>query len=460
MSSKKPLIFTAFDMLTPSHHDHGQWVREDSGRLRHTEAAYWVGLAQTLERARFDILFFADVMAPAETFGGSRDAALRAGIQAPAGDAASILSLLGYATENLSFAFTENILQEHPYSFARRISTLDHLLEGRLGWNIVTSSIPGTGRNLGYGGLPEHEIRYERAEEFLEVVYKLWEQSWDEDAVVRDRKTATYVEPSRVHDINHKGRFYEVPGAHASEPSPQRTPLLFSAGTSDRWTHFAAKNAEGAFTFIPPGDPLGKVAEIRRATAAAGRDPHDIKILCPFSFVLGSTEEEAKKNADELNETRSTESLLVKLSESVKADLAVIPLDEKLSSILTREQPGEFGTLSDRLKRAPDIDWSFERFVQWQGANLHTVGTPEQLADAIENWRDIGVDGLIVQYANQPSGWEDWAEFLTPELTARGLMRSEYGTGTLRERVFGKGARLPEQHPARRLPISPASPGR
>jgi len=447
MAGRTPLLFSAFNMLAPSHHDHGQWVRADSGQRGYTTPDYWIHVAKTLERARFDLLFFADVLAPYELHGGSRDAALRTGLQAPVLDAASIVALLAHNTEHLGFAFTENVLQEPPYSFARRASTLDHLSGGRLGWNVVTGSIPGTGRNLGYGGLPEHADRYARAEEFLEVVYALWERSWEDDAVIA--ADGVYADPAKVHSINHRGNFYDVPGAHASEPSPQRTPVLFTAGASDRFAQFAADHAEGVFSSIEVGDPRANVARLRKAAADAGRDPASLKIISKFAFVLGSTEEEARRLDDELAETRSVESLLIKLSEGAKADLSVLGHQERIADILNRT--GDLGSFRDRLAAAPDHRWTLEEYVRWSGRR-HAVGTPEQIADAVEHWADIGVDGLNVHYLLQPGTWEAFADHLTPELTRRGLMRAEYdppGT-TLRERLFGEGPRLPETHPARR----------
>lgn len=454
MPGRTPLLFSAFNMLAPSHHDHGQWVRGESGQRDYTRPDAWVHVVKTLERARFDLLFFADVLAPYELHGGSRDAALRTGLQAPVLDAASIVALLAHNTEHLGFAFTENVLQEPPYSFARRASTLDHLTGGRLGWNVVTGSIPGTGRNLGYGGLPEHADRYARAEEYLEVVYALWERSWENDAVVRS-PDGLYADPAKVHSINHSGHFYDVPGAHASEPSPQRTPVLFTAGASDRFAQFAADHAEGVFSSIEVGDPRANIARLRKAAADAGRDPASLKIISKFAFVLGSTEEEARRLDDELAETRSVESLLIKLSEGAKADLSVLGHQERLSDILSRD--GDLGTFRARLERAPDHAWTLEQYVRWSGRQ-HVVGTPEQVADAVEHWADIGVDGLNVHYLISPGSWEDFADHLTPELTRRGLMRAEYdppGT-TLRERLFGAGPRLPETHPARRAALQPA----
>ncbi len=458
MAEPKRLILSAFNMLAPSHHDHGQWANPASQQLAYTKPETWIHVAQTLERARFDLVFFADVLAPYETLGGGGDAPLRTGLQAPVLDAASIVALLAHHTEHLGFAFTQNVLQEPPYSFARRITTLDHLTGGRLGWNVVTGSIPGTGRNLGYGGLPDREDRYARAEEYLEVVYKLWEHSWEDGAVVRDTASGTYADPDLIHPIRHHGELFDVPGRHVSEPSPQRTPVLFTAGASDRFAQFAATHAEGAFTSIEVGDPAANVARLRRAVAAQGRDPESLKILSKFAFVLGSTEAEARRLDDELAEVRSPESLLVKLSESAKSDLSWIGWHERLSTLLDRATDAELGPLRARLAAAPDKDWTFETWLRWSGRQ-HAVGTPDQIADAVERWRDVGVDGLNVHYLISPGSWEDFADHLTPVLSHRGLIRDEYDrTGTLRERLFGAGPRLAPEHPARRTSVRTVEP--
>ena len=167
------LLFSAFNEFVLSHHDHGLWTRPESRQLEFNTVEYWVELAQTLERGHFDLLFFADVLAAYDIYKRSRDAAVSSGMQAPVNDPAVLIPILSYVTKELGFVLTENVLQEHPYSFARKVSTLDHLTRGRIAWNIVTSFLPGAGRNLGFGGLPSHEERYGRAEDYMDVVYKL-----------------------------------------------------------------------------------------------------------------------------------------------------------------------------------------------------------------------------------------------------------------------------------------------
>jgi alkanesulfonate monooxygenase SsuD/methylene tetrahydromethanopterin reductase-like flavin-dependent oxidoreductase (luciferase family) len=186
----KPLRFNAFTMNCVSHITHGLWVHPDTKQTSYTDLDTWVELAKILERGRFDAVFLADVVGVYDSYGGNRDIAVKQGLQIPVNDPSLLIPAMAQATEHLGFAFTQSILQEQPYNFARRISTLDHLTKGRVGWNIVTSYLESAGRNLGFGGLPPHAERYERAHEYVDVVYKLLEGSWEDDAVRRDIERA------------------------------------------------------------------------------------------------------------------------------------------------------------------------------------------------------------------------------------------------------------------------------
>ena len=189
------LRFNAFSMNCVSHIHHGQWVRPEGRSMDYTDLDAWIELAQILDRGKFDALFLADVVGTYAAYGGNRDAAVEEGLQTPVNDPSLLIPAMALATENLGFAFTQSVLQEQPFNFARRLSTLDHLTKGRVGWNIVTSYLPDAARNLGFGGLPSHEDRYRRAEEYMQVVYKLLEGSWEDDAVIRDVGPGVSVAP-------------------------------------------------------------------------------------------------------------------------------------------------------------------------------------------------------------------------------------------------------------------------
>ena len=441
------MIFSAFNEFVLSHHDHGSWRRADSRQGELNDPRYWVDLAKLLERGRFDFLFFADVLAPYDLYRGTRDAALSTGMQTPVNDPAVLIPILAWETSDLGFVLTENILQEPPYTFARKVSTLDHLSGGRIAWNIVTSFLPGAGRNLGHPGLPSHEERYGRAEDYVAAVYKLWEASWEDDAVVADRERGIWTDPTKVHTVDHVGPYYDVPGPHLTQPSPQRTPFLFNAAASGAAIGSAGAHAVVLFTSGGRAQAAAGAARLRAAAVARGRAAGDVKILGGLGVVVGSTEAEAARLDAELRETQSLDSILAKFSGFFQENLSRFPLQAKVSTVLDELSPGP--STAEVLSFAPDRDWTFERVVRW-AANQHVVGTPEQVADEIDAWQDAGVDGINLQYLTSPGSFEDFVEHVRPVLVERGTMRADYAPGTVREKVTGAGPFLPESHPARR----------
>jgi len=292
----KRLRLNAFSMNCVSHIQHGLWRRADSRQLEFNRLEPWIDLARLLEKGGFDSLFLADVIGMYDIYRGGAETAIREAMQVPANDPAPLIPAMANATEHLGFALTSSVLQAHPFTFARQMSTLDHLTEGRIAWNVVTSYLPNAGTNLGFGGLPPHDERYRRAEEYLEVTYKLWEGSWEEDAVLRDTARGIYADPAKIHPIDHVGEFYEVAGPHLCEPSPQRTPLLFQAGSSNRGRDFAAKHAECVFMFASLrnlGSATSMIEDVRARAVRQGRRPEDILFFQGVTPVVGGTEAEA-----------------------------------------------------------------------------------------------------------------------------------------------------------------------
>lgn len=450
MADRNRMIFNAFNIFSASHHDQGMWAWPGSRQLEYNDINYWVDIAQLLERGHFDTLFFADVLAPYEAFSNSREMAVKSGMQFPINDPGELIPALAYATKELGFVLTQNILQEPPYTFARKMSTLDHLTRGRIAWNIVTTFLPGAGRNLGLGGLPEHEDRYARAEDFIDVVYKLWEASWEDDAVLRNKATQQYSDPAKIHEINHVGPFYDVVGPHLSEPSPQRTPFLVQAGVSPRGRAYAGRNAEALFiNSLTPGDAAPIVEDVRKAAEAAGRSRDNVKLLAILGFVVGSTEEEAKRLHEEITEFQSIEANLAKQSVFLGHDFSQYDPKEPIFEIAKRPE-GQTGIVKDLIAMSPRSDYTIGELVRWYG-NLRIVGTPEQIADSIQEWQDAGVDGLNVQYVTSPGTFEDFVDHVAPVLKKRGIMQDKYAPGTLREKMFGKGPQLPDEHPAKAI---------
>ena len=442
----KRMLMNAFSMNCVSHIQQGLWVRNDTRQLEYSQLDPWVELAQILEKGCFDALFLADVIGVYDSYRGGPETAIIEGMQTPVNDPAMLVSAMAYATENLGFAFTSSVFQAHPFTFARQMSTLDHLTKGRVAWNIVTSYLPNAASNFGHEKLPSHEERYDLADEYLEVVYKLWEASWEEDAVLRDTERGVYADPAKVHQINHKGMHFDVVGPHLSEPSPQRTPLLFQAGSSTRGRSFAAKHAECVFVVDSRRSLTGLtsvISDVRNQAARNGRSPEDVLFFQGLSPVVGGTEAEAKAKEAEYLEQFSTEGALAHLSGSIGVDLSSIDLDNPLN---TMDIGAMRGSIKGLIESTPDRTQTFRDLIRTRNAGQFLTGAPEQIADTLQDWQNAGVDGFNLIYSVTPGTFVDFIEGVVPILQKRGLMQKEYTPGPLREKIFGD-ARLPERHP-------------
>ena len=448
----RQIHFNAFDMNCVGHQSPGLWAHPRDRSWQYKDLEYWTDLAKLLERGLFDGIFIADVLGVYDVYRGNLDTALRASAQIPVNEPMLLVPAMALVTEHLGFGVTASISFEHPYTFARRVSTLDHLTKGRAGWNIVTSYLESGARNIGLGGQSAHDDRYEVADEYMEVVYKLWEGSWTDDAVLRDRDRRIFTDPSKVRPIGHDGRFYKVPGVHLSEPSPQRTPLLYQAGASARGQRFAGEHAECVFVATPSKTVLKKsVAEIRRAVAAAGRDPRGVLIFNLQTIVVDETDEKAKAKYEEYRQYVDLDGALALGSGWMGIDFSAYGLDEPLRHIKTNAVQSSVDAFSTA---DPSKVWTVRELAEWigiGGLGPILVGGPATVADALQEWvEETDVDGFNLAYAVTHETFDDVVEHLVPELQRRGVYRTEYTPGTLREKLFGGGPRLPESHPAAR----------
>ncbi|MGJ9405479.1 LLM class flavin-dependent oxidoreductase [Nesterenkonia aurantiaca] len=445
-SAPTPLHFNAFVMNTNSHIHHGQWRREDAHQTEFTDVDTWVHLAKILEAAKFDAMFFADVSGHYGDSDADYSVYLNEGLQIPSNDPTVLLGALAVVTENIGLATTSNVFQSHPFQFARQISTLDHISKGRIAWNIVTGMQDNGSRNYGMPRLTEHAERYRWADEYVDVTYKLWEGSWDDGAVINDRAGSRYSDPSKVHKIYHQGERYSVEGPHLPSPSPQRTPVLFQAGSSVSGRDFASRNAEAVFLGAPnPEVAKAQIEDTRARAVEAGRAPEDIKFFQGLSFIIGDTEEEAQRKLKEAEEFVSLDGYLAHAA-LVDPDGRVYPPETPLKDVQTNTRRGftEWAskTITDREPLVADIAWRSNR-------SSRIVGTPEQIADQLEAWQDAGIDGVNVVNWVIPGSFQEFAEKVLPVLRDRGLAQREYTPGTLRQKLFGRD-RLPETHPGSR----------
>lgn len=363
--NNKRIYLNAFVMNTPGHMSAGLWTHPDNDASGYRKSEYWIKLARLLEKGRFDAVFLADVLGTYDVYRGSRDPAVRRGAQAPVNDPSYIVPLMSAVTNHLGFGLTASVTHEHPYTFARRMTTLDHLTNGRVGWNIVTSYLNSAAVNIGLDKQIGHDERYDIAQEYLEVCYKLWEESWEEDAVVADKETGIYANPEKVHDIHHEGKYYKVPGAHLSEPSPQRTPVLFQAGASPRGREFASKNAELVFINAPSIEAGREtVKRLRADFEKNGRKPEDIKILTMLTPIIGETEESAHQKLEEFKKHISHEGAFALFGGWTGIDLSEFDDDD----VLTYVENDSMRSVIEVLTRVdPDKQWTIKELRDFIG---------------------------------------------------------------------------------------------
>jgi long-chain alkane monooxygenase len=442
-------------MNTVGHQSPGLWTHPRDQSENYRQLKHWTELAKLLERGLFDGMFIADVLGIYDVYGANPDAAIRHAVQVPTNDPLLIVPAMATVTENLGFGVTFSLTYEHPYPFARRMSTLDHLTDGRVGWNIVTGYLDSAARNLGLPKQIAHDERYDLAEEYLEVVYKLWEHSWEDDAVSRNKSTGVFSDPRKVHSIAHKGANFSVPGIHLCEPSPQRTPVLYQAGTSSRGQSFAGRHAECVFMSAPSKSILKRsVDELRAALLTAGRNENDALIYGQMLIVTAPTDAQAQAKFAEYRSHIDIEAALALLSGWTGVDFRQFDPDATIEYI---ENDAGRTALASFSKADPSKKWTVReaaQFIGLGGRGPVIVGAPEQVADQLESWLDdTGIDGFNLAFAVMPDTFSDVVEFIVPELQKRGRYRQYYAPGTLREKLFGRSAFLPQNHAARRTGI-------
>ena len=360
--------------------------------------------------------------------------------------------LMAHATRHLGFACTFSTTYFPPYQTAKLFSTLDHLTDGRVAWNIVTSYLADANANFGIDDALDHDERYERAEEYMDVVYKLWEHSWDEDAVVRDHARDMFTDPARVHQIDHNGRWFPVPGPHMCEPSPQRTPMLFQAGQSGRGVDFAAKHAEAVFAIHPNIASCAEwVERMRSAAQRFGRDRDSIKICQGVSVVAASLKKEARLKYETALRYASPEGALALFSGWTGFAVPTLAAHRQIHDFKSNAIQG----LLDYFQKVDaERSWTMEdigRFMSVGSINPKIIGSPATVADELERWmEEAGIDGFNLAPIVQPGGFRDFVDLVVPELQRRGRMRTNYDGTTLRANFFGEGVdRLPPTHCAR-----------
>ncbi|CAO1627588.1 unnamed protein product [Sympodiomycopsis kandeliae] len=427
-------ILYAFEMACSGHQCPGLFTHPQDKSHLHNKLTYWTDLAKLLERGKFDGIFQADVLGIYDKYGGDNRAALSSGAQVPLIDPSLTVPAMAAVTKNLTFGITATTSYEHPYSLARRFSTLDHLTNGRVGWNVVTGYLDSAARQFGKPNQELHAKRYEVAHEYMDVVYKLWEASWADDAVKHDAKNSVYTDPDRVQLINHQGQYYQVPGPHICEPSLQRTPVIFQAGSSGPGLDFAGKHAEVIFIAAHRAEVAkSRVKAAREAAAKAGRDPKSLKVLALLCPIVGETDEEAESKFQEYLAHGSDEGALALFGGWCGQDLSPYSDDEELRTIT------DSNAIKSAVEGFAQQDPSVQKWTKKSVANLIkvgglgpvVVGSPTTIVSKLQHWIDeAGVDGFNLAYALAPGTFIDFIDKVVPILQSQGKVWKDYPTTT------------------------------
>ncbi|MDH1508219.1 LLM class flavin-dependent oxidoreductase [Pseudomonas mosselii] len=450
----KQILLNAFNMNCIGHINHGLWTHPRDTSTQYKTLDYWTDLARLLERGLFDGLFIADIVGTYDVYGQSLDVTLKESIQLPVNDPLLLVSAMAAVTRHLGFGLTANLTYEAPYLFARRLSTLDHLSNGRVGWNIVTGYLDSAARAMGLEQQPEHDRRYDQADEYLQVLYKLLEGSWADDAVVADREQRVYARPDRVRKVEHHGEFYKVEGYHLCEPSPQRTPVLFQAGSSPRGLAFAGNHAE--CVFISGQDKAAtraQVDKVRAAAKAAGRDPQAVKVFMGITVIVAPTEAQAQAKHAEYLRYASAEAGVAHFASSTGIDFSRYELDEPIGF-------AKGNAIQSATRQLQESAWTRRRLLKQHalgGRYVTLVGDAEQVAEQLIAWIDeTGLDGFNLTRTVTPESYEDFIELVVPALQHRRRYKTAYAEGTLREKLFASSQpHLPAGHPGARYRNTP-----
>ena len=441
----KPLLFGVFENAQANDSGTATWRHEKNERIHFDRLDYWTNLARICEEADLDWLFLADAWGWSEIDGVRPEICDIETLDLPRLDPAIVVAAIIHATRRLGLVITGSTFVEAPYSFARRIATLDHLAEGRIGWNVVTTGTAETAASAFGKSMINHDERYNMADDFMELAYKLFESAWEFDAVERDRE-GHFSNPVKVHRIEHDGPYFKCDGYGNTHYSPQGTPVIFQAGSSSRGLEFAARHGECIFL---GGGGVDYVAEqvqsIRQKAKRNGRNPKtDIKIICAISCVVGETEEAAESRYQSILKVQRPEVAAASYAMFTGIDLSKHSIETKMSDLqteLSQSQIQRFGEakVGDVLKN-------------WHANGVRPipyVGTAELIANALlEMASKCDLDGFMLVPVVQPLSTIEFVEQVLPLLRSEPVKPKAPLILTLRERLLGAASSvLSDSHP-------------
>ena len=454
--ARRPVLLSAFEINAPNLTSQGLWAHPQQQSVRYTDLSHWLELARLLEDGGFDLLFLADSPGYPVLDGATPDVAFEQAVEMPTNDPLLLVPAMAAVTRRLGFAVTASTTFEAPYPNARRFATLDHLTRGRIGWNVVTTSSPVVAALHGTPPLPAHDERYAVADEHLQLSYALLEGGWEDGAVLADKAARRYADPARVHEVHHEGRRFSSHGYFKVEPSPQRTPVLFQAGASERGREFAATHAEVVFLQGRDAASLREqVQDLHARAARHGRAPGSLRTLVGLSVVLGRDREHARARLEEYLSWVVPDAARAYFASMTGVDLAALQAEASFDTVRTeggRTQVERYRGQAVATARADFLRYGMREFV--------LTGTAEQVVDEMAQLvEQTGVDGFNYTPFVVPGSYEEFCEHVVPQLRRRGLRPpADAATAgrTLREVLFGEGrAKLPDDHPAARYRHAP-----
>lgn len=422
----------SFLIHSPMNHTILSWADAKDERVANLGSIQaWQDLARTLERGRFDAVFFADTPGVFDRFKDRVDESVRYGVCWPAHDPTVLLPIMGAATQHLGLAVTLSLSVIPPYNSVRTLSTLDYLTGGRIGWNVVTGHLRGEHRALGLDQL-EHDERYDRADEYMDVCHRLW-NGVHAGAVIEDRAKGIFADPAKVDRVRHQGKYFKIDTVPPVLPSPQGRPVIFQAGSSGRGQEFAVKHAEVMFSIQPHVEGMQRyMGQIREQGTKHGRkDP--IRVLFGVQPVLGGTEAEAQKIYDDLLARVPVEAALARLSGSLGIDFSTFDLDKPFDEQPTQASQGMMKAMSAMVGGRR---FTVREVAQYWGMGvgmMPVIGTPDQVADKLESiWRETGCCGFNLTPTINDGSIRDFVDEIVPRLQRKGVYRTDYAHTTLR----------------------------
>ncbi|GAA1495071.1 NtaA/DmoA family FMN-dependent monooxygenase [Paeniglutamicibacter kerguelensis] len=450
----KQLRFGLFENAQANDSGTATWRHPENERDHFDNLDYWKNIARICEAARLDFVFLADAWGWSEVNGERPEICTVESLDLPRLDPAIVAAAMVSATTDLGFVITGSTLIEQPYSFARRMSSLDQLSNGRLGWNVVTTGTAETAAAAFGIPMVAHDERYDMADDFMEVVYKLWEGSWEPDALERN-KDGRFADPAKVHRISHEGPYFRSEGYGNTSYSPQGTPVLFQAGSSDRGRQFGGRHGECIFLGGASATKMAaQVKAIRDEAVASGRDADSVKLMAAFSCVIAPTRQEAQAKYESVLQAQDPAVAVASYAMFTGLDLSSYAPETPMAELRTELSQTQVSRFADLTVGDVLADWHAHGV-----RSKPVVGTPEEVADAICALAETAdLDGFLLTPVIQPGSTLDFVEMVLPILRERGVAATDYEGSTLRERLFGTGTPvLGASHPAAGHRVQPAA---